>query len=154
MRLPKRAVTWTKLCYKIENLSSADIPIKLNHLCSPSSFPTLPYPPLYTLTRTHTGFMDPYFRLVVQQLVLIMLALASSRNMTLTRPTGVCTQRTPTHARVQRERSPVGLLGNSEHMIDYLRNCSSEKHFIPQRVRKNITREFGEGESEREMCFT
>lgn len=40
-------------------------------------------------------------------------------------------------------------------MIDYLRNCSSEEHFIPKREReKDSTSEFGEGMREREMCFT
>lgn len=31
-----------------------------------------------------------------------------------------------------------GLLSNSVHMIDYLRNCSSEKHFIPKRKRLHL----------------
>lgn len=59
-----------------------------------------------------------------------------------------------THAQTctKEEASPVGLLSNSEHMIDCLRNCSSEKHFMPRRERDSAS-EFGVGESERESVL-
>lgn len=79
-----------------------------------------------------------------------MFALASSVCVTLTRPAGVFTHAlSQTHTTREHRRytlmheckhkvSPVGLLTNSEDMIDYLRNRSLEKHFIPQNVRKRL----------------